>query len=224
MKIGVAVVVLWLSLFLVGCASTHPGKMGTLLHEEEPTSIALSADKQNGFSDEHYTFVTFTVENKADSMVRIKTAELTFTDGNEKVASVIVGNDLITWAEAFEAGAKAREQRKAIARTALLVGGALLGITGVATDNNTLKLLGAGAGVAGASWSLGSSITNSVRDANNPSKVPENHLYAPFSVPAGLYMRRWAVLQKPVGTEIKKIKVSLTFDNDAESEYEVALD
>src|SRR4051812_17733157 len=114
-----------LALLLSGCATIHPGKMGTMISGQPIGEVKLSAEKA-AFSDENYTFITVTVENKTDRVLRIKSTDLEWPEPPicEK-CSVLVGNDLLAWAEAYEASAKRREKNAQAAETALELGGLL---------------------------------------------------------------------------------------------------
>ena len=71
----------WLlaAIFLSSCASVHPGKMGEVMVGTPDPLVLLSAKRQSDVSDDHYTFITFTTENKGNDMLRILTTELTPT-------------------------------------------------------------------------------------------------------------------------------------------------
>jgi hypothetical protein len=79
-KNRVVAAVSMICLMASSCASTHPGRMGSVEKGDHTQPIKLSAEKQKSFSDDHYTFFTFTVENLSGDMLRIKSTDLDMVD------------------------------------------------------------------------------------------------------------------------------------------------
>lgn len=209
---------------LISCASVHRGKVGTIVGSESgapstSSPIVISASREATFSDKHYSFFTFTIENKSDRILRVKTSDLHFDKDVESESNVLVGNDLVAWAQGWEERDKKEQHNAKVARTALLIGGIFANSIGRSTDNSALQVIGGAAAVGGAGWSLSSSINQSMANLHNPKKVPEEHIYSSFSVPAEMFVRKWAVIEKGVGTNIKKIYLTVTFENNEERQY-----
>lgn len=50
--------------------------------------------------------------------------------------------------------------------------------------------------------------------------VPESHLLAPFSIPAGLFIRKWIVLYSPKESAYPRdVKIKLTFEDGKSFDY-----
>jgi hypothetical protein len=81
--------------------------------------------------------------------------------------------------------------------------------------------VGLGAMAGGAAWSLSSKVNDSVENATNPKKVPEEHIYAPFSVPAGKFVRKWAVIQHPVDDNIQFVNLTVVLEDGSEATYAI---
>lgn len=219
MKVQSKMVFLALAILLPACASIHPGKMGKINDEEKDAAVLISAQKQSDASDEHYSFVTFTLENKTDQIVRIVETEINFAPAIAKRTNILVGQDLGTWIESFKEEQERKKHNRKIGQIAMIIGGAVLGIAGNVTDNTALKVMGAGTMVGGSAWSINDSISNSVSNAQNAKKVPETHIYAPFSIPAGKYLRRWMVIQGAKDIEIKTVILKVVYENHVEKTY-----
>lgn len=207
------------AVLLSACASIHPGKMGKVSDGDKETTVFISAQRQSDASDDHYDFVTFTLENKSDQIVRVLETEINFNSEDAKKTNILVGKDLGTWIEAFKAEQERKKHNRNIGQIAMIIGGAVLGIAGSATDNTALKVVGTGTMVGGSVWSISDSVSNSIGEAQNAKKVPDTHVYAPTSIPAGKYVRRWVVLQKPKDTDVRKIQLKVIYENHVEKTY-----
>ena len=71
----------------------------------------------------------------------------------------------------------------------------------------------------GSAWSISNSISGSVSNAQSAKKVPETHIYAPLSIPAGKYLRRWFVMQGAKDSEVKKVNLKVVYENHVEKTY-----
>jgi hypothetical protein len=209
-----------ISLITASCASTHPGQMGTFEKGDHAQPLKLSAEVQSKFSDDHYTFVTFTVENVSDDMLRVKSTDLDLLDAGGS-SSVLVGSDLVAWATAEQEEQEKEKHNKKIAQLILLLGGAGLGLGGGLSHNNTMEATGLGVMAGASAWSLSSNISDSVTNAKNPKKVPEEHIYAPFAVPAGKFVRKWAVIQHPPKNAIHDMNLTITLEDGSEATYAI---
>jgi hypothetical protein len=203
---------------LSACATTHPGKIGEVVSGPKQP-LVISAERQSHFSDEHYTFVTFTVENKSDDMARIKSSDLDFDDAAELKGSVIVGKDLVAWGEANEEEMKKSRHNRDLAQLGIILGGLALEMVGNTQHNRGLTAAGDVAMIGGTGWTLGTSISQAIERAHNPRLVPDEHIYSQFSVPAGKYVRKWAVIQHAKGAKIQKVYLTLGLEDGSETKY-----
>src|SRR4051812_8806339 len=106
---------LFLSLICTACATIHPGKKAKVVNGTPP-SIVVSADKSSDLSDDHYDFVTITVESEANDIVRINSTEIDFEEPSKSSSSVLVGKDLVSWATAMEEQQKKEEHNRKLAQ------------------------------------------------------------------------------------------------------------
>lgn len=209
-------------LLLSACAHTHPGQLGTSV-KGPPQPLKISAQRQSGFSDDHYTFVTFTIENKSEDMLRIKSSDLDFAGPMKDQASVLVGKDLVAWGDAHDEEFKKSQHNKKIAQLAMVLGGLALGFGGAATHNNAAEISGFGVAAAGEGWTVGDKIDQLIEKTHNPKPVPDTHIYSQFSVPIAKYVRKWAVIQHPKDAKIQNLLITVTLEDNSEATYEIAL-
>jgi hypothetical protein len=204
-----------LGLWLGGCASIHSGKVA----EDPKNNVRVSAAREGEFSDANHVFVAFTMENKGKDVLRVVATDLEFDESLAPPVNVLVGNDLVAWAEANEAEQKRRQQNQAVGQLAMILGGAALGVGGRLANSKALALVGATSMTAGLGWSVATTISHSGATARSPQKVPDTHVYRPFSVPVGLYVRRWAVIQKDPKESVKKVLLKVKFEDGTEQGY-----
>jgi len=200
-----------LAFALSACATTHPGKIGDVVAGPKQP-LVISVQRESSFSDEHYTFVTFTIESKADDMERIKSTDLDFDDAEALRASVLVGKDLVAWGQANEDQMRKTRQNHKIAQLALMLGGLAFATVGSSHYDPGMALAGSAAVVGGASWSIADKI-------RNPKAVPDEHIYSQFSVPAEKFVRKWAVIQHAKGAQIHKMYLTVVLEDGSESKY-----
>jgi hypothetical protein len=215
MKLNYFLLLIVGTLLLSSCASIHPGEMG----ESKEHGILVSAEKNSEVSDGRYTFITFTIENKEDDIFRVLGTNVSFPQSAGEKANILVGKDLATWIEAFKEEEATKKHNRRIGKIAMILGGAVLGIAGDSTGSSALETVGVGAMLGGAAWTLSDTISDSKKESDFAKKIPDTHIYAPFSVPGGKYLRRWLVIQNPKGSDITKVALKLKCAGSEEKMY-----
>lgn len=199
-----------IGLLLSACATTHPGNLASHVSGDHIEGMSISAEELSDPSKEAFSMISITVENKSNGWLRVEKAEVLIDEATAKLVSVVVGKDLEDWASAMETRAKAEEHNTSMAQLGLAAVGAVVTVAGAANNDRGTAI--AGLGILGASqaWVVGDAITSSRRRANNAQALPVNHLYSPFSVPGQMYMRRWILLNKPVGKRLASLPIAIT--------------
>jgi hypothetical protein len=182
-------------------------------------NLAVSAESVGDAADS-FELIYVTFENKGDRWIKIEDVEVPIEPKDIDKISVVVGKDLTDWASAVEEREKLRQHNKEVALASVAAVGAVAAIATSKSESNTGKAVNAtgGALVAGAlSYALVDTISNSRTIANSPKKVPENHIYQPFSVPGKLFIRKWLLINRPSGMKIDELVLSVkTIDGERE--------
>ncbi len=181
--------------FLISCATTHPGKMGEQLTKNSNLELTVSGKVVKAYSDNAHQFLDFTFENKKTNWERIKSIEFKYGNDENLVYNVIVGEDLVTWANAFSAKKAKEDHNTAMALSGLMLAGAVL--TLASGNSDTAKVVGATSYAAGATGAIFYTINEELRKVETSKLVPKSHLYSNFSVPAGMFVRRWVLVNVP---------------------------
>lgn len=193
------VMYLLLVLFLVSCASVHPGKYGLVVKEDGTTvkngksptenGLVISGDLDKSFSNEYYKFMVFTFENKTGKITTINSVIPIFDETNlNETIKITSGKELSTWYDAQIAEKKRKEKnRSSLLGAATVTGGLLSAFAG-----GTWQDIGIGV-LAGGALSL--TVDELYKDKKNIERgkvFPDSHLMSgEFQIPAGLYERKW---------------------------------
>ena len=95
--------------------------------------------------------------------------------------------------------------------------------TGMNSGNNSLAAAGVVTFAGTTGWIVGEVINRSQEYASKSIKVPDSHIYQPFSVPAKMYLRRWVLLNKPAGCMLQKLALSIETVDGGKDIYEISL-
>lgn len=185
---------LLLTFWLSGCATTHPGAT----FEPKSTDLVISAVMNNQISDDYYSFVEYTIENKSGQWRKVKVEDIRF---DNRSPEILVNDKLASWIEGAELKLKQAQYN-----TALLLG-SMAAVGGVvAASSSDPNVSSAGlvtmAGAVGASGAVSinraSSRANSGRRGQDGTvEVPKTHLLVPFQVAPKSFVRRWIVVKNP---------------------------
>ncbi len=192
---------------LANCASKHPGRRAAPILGESQTleKIVVSAKRVSHLPTKSFELIEITIENTGDGWQRFSGGEVVLA-ASEKNLSVVVGEDLVTWQESYNEIVKLQDFNSQIATGTLALAGAAVALS--SKDRNTRAL-----GLATAAAATGAHATNEFLEdrtkVTSPDWVPETHLHKSFSVPGGLFTRRWILLNKPSGISIEDLVIRL---------------
>jgi hypothetical protein len=204
---------------LVGCATTHPGNIGTPTSVNRKIPITVSAQSIDASSRDVFQLVEITVENNSDSWVRFSREEVAMSDELKTKLSVVLGRDLHDWGQA-----KAFQLNKDEHNRGLLQGAVLgVGIVAAGSNNSDTSALGAAAFAGGYVWAVSDIVKADFRKAEGVKGVPENHFYSPYSVPPRMFIRRWLLLNKPVNALVTELVVEFETVEGERERYAVNL-
>ena len=187
---------LFFLILTTGCASYQPGKYAYIISGDHPLDTPITAKLDKTLTTDHYALIYFNFGNATDHWLRVKKIRLDFNqeEANKKI-NIVVGKDLSTWAESI----KHKVAVDSWNRDILLGPLALIGTISLAASTNSSNPALLYAGVGSLAVFSGISIANDfidmMDDLGRAKLFPKTHLYTPFSVPAGLYTKRWILLQ-----------------------------
>jgi hypothetical protein len=211
-------------LFSVGCASIHPGNLAIpVTGQTETSGLKVSTQMNHSLSDDHYAFVTITIENIESQMIRTVDSSLSLDIEGKELPNVIVGQDLTAWLESADAKEKVNAANRMFWNNALMLGGLATSIAGGASRNASVTAVGTGALMVGVTKSAVEGSRSVEEAASHAKRVPETHLYSPFSVTAGGFVRKWIVFEKPQNKLPEGVVIKLVFEDRSEGKYAVAL-
>jgi hypothetical protein len=188
------------------CATIHDGSYAQPLDasgktvKSNPTAsgLVISGSEIADLASPHFGAVQITFENATGSWVHIRTIALGF-GGAAKTASVFVpwGEELASWQRAIAI----RNDIHRVNTSTTLAAFAIIGATVEGLSKNQATAAVGGLLAAG---TLGTAVGRGLVENANAAQVapmfPETHLLTlPFSVPPGLFAKRWIVLNTAAG-------------------------
>ena len=203
-------------LTIAGCASVHPGNKGNELNHKKMNDLIVSAERVNEFSDPTLSFISITMENKSDKWIKINNTDFNCGEKCNKKVSIIVGDDLLSWAKAKKDQMDLKKHNEKIFLGGLTAGGLLLSIL---SHNEDLMMSGIVVAGAGA-------VTNVITDLNRDKIklesnkwVPEEHVFSNISVPTSLFPRKWILVSHQKGFDIGAFILKFKTIEDEELKY-----
>ena len=213
-------IVLLVSPAFIACASVHPGKIAKVEHQRIPAKV--SGKPINYWNGETFQLVEITIENTSEQWMRIVRSDIVIDDPSTSKTSVIVGEDLKGWAQAMHERAKLEDYNKSMTSLGVAAVG-ILAMAAGAKSNSDLKYIGAATTVGAAVYDGGRQISRDRNAAQESNRVPESHLYQPFSIPGKMFQRRWIVLNKPAKMKMQNLVVELENIEGQKDRYEIKL-
>jgi hypothetical protein len=194
-----------LFLCVTGCASiesAHPARPispdGRPSQTRETASgLVVSGEELDELSSTHFGVLAFTFVNPTNDWVRIDNVALDFGSKPRNDSIVLpFGEEIASWE-------LATSQRNAVHRantttllSALMIGGAVTAAAGGRSTGGRIGGLVA-LGAAGGLWA------QALADKTSAVTFPPAHLFAtPFSVPPGLFSKKWVLLNGPKTPEV----------------------
>ncbi len=202
-------IVLSLMLLLSACASKELSLKADLVNGAAPFNMDVSAAPIPEYSDDYNLLLQINLRSRDGRWVRVDTAEMEPASIDGTPFNVIVGKDLVAWAEAKGNEIKMDRYNSAMKLKGLAaVSGAAI-VAGILTDSDALMAAGmaGSAGVAGYSAVTSMQQTRDLVQGVKP--VPESHLYSPFAVPSMTLVKRWVLINAPTGRISKTVNLKI---------------
>jgi hypothetical protein len=202
---------------LSSCASYTNGKKASAIGEKKQ-DVTVKAFINKEFTTDYFTFVQVDFVNNTKDWKDIKKVTLNSSDKDIKI---IVGPRLRDWNNAIR-------QKVAIDRyNREVLFGAAMGVAAVAAIDSSYKgnvenskaFLAAMAGTAVASDI--NNLTNNISDLERAVIFPTTHLMAPFSIPPGLFAKRWILLQIKSDVQLVTFSFNVHYKDGSKNTYNV---
>ncbi len=223
MKTVLRTISLFVAVLLVSCASVHPGNLGVAVPGDSKPSLSVSAQLVGELSDPNYAFVSVTIENKSGNIIRVHDGQVSLDAAGTNSPNVLVGKDLIAWIDAAKSREKLQRENSRTLNQFLVFGGLATSLVGVGTNNSTVGAVGGGVFAAGSLRSFSDSEGHRRSEAEVAERLPETHLGSSYSIPAGLFLRKWVVFAKSAGKTPPGLFIQLTLEDRSEEKHAVAL-
>jgi hypothetical protein len=184
-----------------GCAELHAGAYAVPVDRAGRfapaaglrSGLRISGRQVTALSSRYFGAIEVTFENLSPAWVRIQQASIDFgTPARNAEVAITAGEDLQRWQEGTQRRNAIRDANRETALDLLLFGAA------VATAAAGRSPVGAGAALVGAG-AAGTLAADQLAERNAAAETvalyPATHLLSlPFSVPPGLAIKRWIVL------------------------------
>lgn len=209
--------------FLMACATTHPGNQGQSLNKDSRLPFKISAQTIEESQEESFQLIEVTLENTSENWLKVNRSQIVIDNPAESKLSVVLGKDLKDWAQAMSLRLQKDEHNKQLLRLGLTAAGAVAMGVGSKNDDSALVAAGALTVVGTYAWAVTDVIRQSYQAAEQSEKVPENHIYQPFSVPGKMFLRRWVLLNKPYKSVVNNLVLELETVQGEKDTYEIKL-
>jgi hypothetical protein len=212
-----------LMLVLTSCASKDLALKADLVESTNPVNMDVTAEVIEDYSDAYNLLLQINFRSHDGRWIRVDSVEFDASSSENDPFNVIVGKDLVTWAQA-----KAEERRMEIhnddmATLGLTATGGALAVMGILSNSKELTAIGTAVTVGGLGHGAYKELSGDQKNAQGVAMVPESHLYSPFAVPSMSLAKRWVLINSPNGkiNRIAKLKLK-TVEGDV-LKYNLAL-
>lgn len=200
----------WLALLSEGCATVESGSYASPMDARghlassptTPQGLRISGEEISLMSSPYFGALAFTFENTSSRWIHVRKVGIGFGDA-VKDQNVLFpwGEELSSVERATVERAEIRDANTATALSIIAAAGAVGAVAGEhlgGGKSTALPTIG-GLATAGALAGLVAEHANEVAaGAAQPPPFPDTHLLAvPFSIPPGLFAKRWLVLNTP---------------------------
>ena len=117
--------------FLVGCASTHPGRKATEISRLNDLSLSISSVHNQEFSDPTNIFLDLVIENNSSSWIHIDRIDVDFPGAGNSPHNIIVGDDLGAWAQSYAIRKKQKEANANLGVAGLILAGTIMMVAAI---------------------------------------------------------------------------------------------
>lgn len=210
-------------LLMTACASTHPGNIGESISPQAKLPLKISAESIDAKKNESFQLIDLTLENTSDAWLKINRTQVLIGDPAESKLSVVLGSDLKDWAQAVSFKQKQDQHNTEMAQMGLLGVGTAAALMGGYRGDSGLATAGAAVAVGTYGWVLTDAISSSINEAQRSEKIPDNHLYHSASIPSKMFLRRWVLINKPVGQVLNKLVIEFETVEGEKDTYAINL-
>ncbi len=206
---------LFASATFAGCATAPKQKQEEI---KRAIPIVVRAKAIESQKKETFELISLTVENSSDKWVRIGGSEVSTQESLVPDLSVVVGSDLKNWAEAVQLRQESEQGNDRLKQIALLAVGATIATGGADSARAAGAVL-----LTGAYGWAASDVLNQSQLLSRTNGVPDSHVYQPFAVPGKMALRRWLLINKPVGHSVDKFSLTLETVEGVKETYVITL-
>jgi hypothetical protein len=184
----------------LGCASVKTGQYAVPLDATgalAKTSVTaagllISGTEVSDVASPYFGLLEITFENPTAQWVRIERTALSFGAANDKHAVISEWSDILGWERAIRQRNAVRSVNVDTGLTLLAIGGA---VGAAAISDRPTAAAAAATSLVAASALTGTNLAERAREVTTVPRFPESHLLAgPFSVPPGLFIKKWLVV------------------------------
>jgi hypothetical protein len=163
---------------------------------ETASGLTISGEEMDELSSEHFGVLAVTFENPTNDWVRIESVNLDFGSANRNQSIFVPwGEEIVSWELATAQRNAIRRINTDHALSLLAMGGA------IAAGAGRGSAVGAVGGIV-ALGSVGALWARAIDQHTTAATFPPAHLFAtPFSVPPGLFAKKWVLLNGPKTTD-----------------------
>ncbi|MGZ3791878.1 MAG: hypothetical protein ACXVCP_05995 [Bdellovibrio sp.] len=205
-----------MALFLSACASKDLALKADKVSATSDAKLNVTAEVISDYSDDYNILLQFNFHSNDGKWLRVDEAEISFDTDNKNPFNVIVGKDLVTWAEAKYEEKKIDEHNEQLGSLTVAAVGGAAAVAGILYHNKDLSGLGVLAMGGASGYDTYSKIKRSQKNAQGVKLVPEGHLYLPFTIPSMTLSKRWALINCPTGLIGRILKLRLkTVEGDS---------
>lgn len=199
---------LFLALNLAACASVHKARTA-VPNEANGLPLKITAQEITEYTDEYHTMIDITFENTGDRWLHVDETAVDFTNKSNVEHNIIVGKDLIAWAESYRIKESVKNYNDSLGIAAAILGGVIIAAAAGRSGSPAGVAAGASLAVGAATMHDVKSLKRSKLEAETSSLVPEGHIYRDFGIPPKGYARRWLLVNTPQKMIAKKFALTL---------------
>jgi hypothetical protein len=206
------------ALLLTACASVHNGNTGKSTAQKELIPLKISAHSIDGKKSDGLQLIEITLENTSGDWLKFEKAKLVIDETSENKISAVLGSDLKSWAQAAAARQKVEEHNKSMIQGGLILAGTVASMASGSKNGANIAKAGTAVVVGTYAWVVSDAIKASIDEAERSEKIPENHVYNSAAIAPKMYLRRWILLNKPVGQMLNNLVLEFeTVEGEKES-------
>ena len=213
-----SLLLLFLSLTLISCASYQPGKF--VMHDKgfHPKQTPITAKIDQTFTNYPFIMVDFSFGNESLEWKRIKKVEVLSVDG-DKSAKIVVGKDLSAWAKSMSYKIQIDNHNKQMLIGSIAAVSAGVAAYGSASGQKGTALAGMGGLIAVGTIDSINKVFDKIDNLERSALVPEAHLYTPFSIPPKLVTKKWILIQRKDKSTVKRLDFKVIYESGKTGTY-----